>query len=63
LKPEHRAVVVNELVLGVEVVEQFDDLSVGLGEILVVEPILRRRALPDRNDEIVPIVGNGAVEA
>ena len=48
LNPEHRAVVVDELVLRVEIVQQLHHLRIRLGQILVVDPILRDRSLETR---------------
>jgi len=50
LKPEDRAVVVDEIVLSVEIVKQLDYRCVRLREVLVVQAILRLSTLPDGND-------------
>lgn len=63
LEPKDGTIVIDELVLGIEVVEQLDDLRVRLAEVFVVEAVFGRCALLDGNDEVAAIVGDSGVES
>ena len=62
-EPEHRSVIAHEVVAGVEVVEQFDHRGAGLLKILIEEPVPRIRALADREQQVVAIIGHARAEA
>src|SRR5258706_15975235 len=63
LEPKHGAVVVDENILRVEVVEESYYLRIRLSQILIVEAVLGRSALPDLDDQIVAVVGDVAAES
>ena len=62
LEPEDWAVVVDEYVLGVEVVEQLYYRRIRLGEVFVVETVLGGRVLLDGDSQIMAVVGDLAAE-
>ena len=61
-EPEDRAVVVDEVVLGVEVIEQLDHLGLRGGQALVIQPIFPLGALADGDEQVLPVVGNAGAE-
>ena len=62
-EPEHRSVVVNKRVVGIEVGEQFHHRLAKVLQILIEKAITCVGALRDRDDQITPVVGDGATEA
>ena len=60
LNPKDRTVIADELILRVVVVEKFDNLGIGLCQVLVIQTIFGRRALPYHNYEIVAVIGDTA---
>ena len=62
-EPEHRPVVVNKGVVGIEVREQFHHRRGRILQILVENPVPCVGALSDHDDQIVPVVRDSAAEA
>ncbi len=60
---EKGTIVADEGIVGIEFVEQLDDLSLLRREVLVKDPVLTVRALPDRDDQVAAVVGDATVEA
>ena len=58
LEPEDRAVVVDEVVFGVEVADQVDRLGVGLVERAIEDAVLVVGSLLERQDQVLAVVGD-----
>src|SRR5689334_9357618 len=62
-KEKGLADIVNKGVVGVKIVEEFDDFGVRRLEILIENAVASVSALPDGNSEIAAIICHAAVEA
>lgn len=70
-EPEDRTVVADEVVRGLELVDQLDDLVVRplatargtVPQVFVKNQILRVGSLPDADDQITPVFGDLTVES
>ena len=59
LDPEHRPIVIDELILRIKIVQQLHNFTLRLAQIFVVHASLRRSAWRDCDDEIPSIVSHG----
>src|SRR5262249_21759913 len=54
--------VVNEIVFGVRLVQQFNDFGIGIGQVFVEDAVLWIRAALRRNNEILAVVGDFGIK-
>src|SRR5262249_54390909 len=59
---KHRSFVINEIVLGIRLVQQLNDFGIRIDEVFVKDAVLSFGTALHRNDEIAPIIGDFSVE-
>jgi hypothetical protein len=62
-KPEDRAIVIDEVVDRIFLVEQWNNIAAGLGQVLEIDAVLWIGTLADLDDQVMAIVGYAPAEA
>ena len=58
LKPKYGSVIVDKGVSRIEVVQQFHHWGIRLLQVFVIEAVLRVRALPHRDYQVMPVIAD-----